>query len=86
MFQEEDEEQDGIWKKLLELFECNGIKQQFEKQVSKVGIKICGENRGKKKNIEKIGEGERAMSDEKVLYRMKKLKFTRGILVKIHEN
>lgn len=44
------------------------------------------EKQRKKKNIEKIGKGERAMSDEKVLYRMKKLKFTRGILVKIHEN
>lgn len=72
MFQEEDEEQDGIWKKLLELFECNGIKQQFEKQVSKVGIKICGENRGKKKHRENWGRGkgdewwESSISNEKV--------------------
>lgn len=58
--------------------------------IRKTGFESWDKNmRGKqrkKKNIEKIGEGERAMSDEKVLYRMKKLKFTRGILVKIHEN
>ena len=59
--------------------------------VRKTGFESWDKNmrekqRKKKKNIEKIGEGERAMSDEKVLYRMKKLKFTRGILVKIHEN
>lgn len=67
------------------------VRMQWDKTtVRKTGFESLDKNmrekQRKKKNIEKIGKGERAMSDEKVLYRMKKLKFTRGILVKIHEN
>lgn len=66
---------------------CNGIKQ-FEKQVSKVTVKkYAGKNRAgeREKTSRNVrwGGGGGATSDEKVLYRMKKLKFTRGILGKI---